>query len=68
MQAGDLVRFTPNDDWRKRDLPNWKYGLLVEYKPWEKIARILHKGRVVSVHAMYCQLAIRHPGEKDESR
>ena len=68
MQAGDFVRFTPNDDWRKRDLPNWKYGLLVEYKPWEKIARILHKGRVVSVHAMYCQLAIRHPGGEDESR
>ena len=59
MKEGDLVRFTPNDDWRKRDLPNWKHGILIEYNAWEKIARILHEGHVVSVHATYCQLASR---------
>ena len=63
MKAGDLVRFTPNDDWRKCDFPNWKYGILIEYNVWEKIARILHKERVVSVHVMYCQLASRQNEE-----
>ena len=51
MKAGDLVRFTPNDDWRKRDLPNWKYGILVEYHTWEKIATVLYKGELLRLRA-----------------
>ncbi len=60
MKAGDIVRFhNPHTLQSKMDLPDWKLGLLVEYNTWEKIARILHEGKVVSVRAEYTQLAIR---------
>ena len=55
MRTGDIVRF-------------WNYsgegpflGLLVEYNTWEKIARILYEGEIVSVRAEHTQKA----GKKD---
>ena len=46
MKTGDLVRFRcikPSDSSR------WKIGLLIDYKSWEKIARILcNDGTIVS--------------------
>jgi len=60
MVAGDWVRFTFKEIHPKqRNLPDWKYGLLVEYHSWEKIARILFEGRIVSVRAGQVQLAQR---------
>jgi hypothetical protein len=55
MRSGDMVRF-------------WKYsgegpfiGLLVEYHTWEKVARILHEGKIISVRAEHVQKS----GKKD---
>ena len=45
MKAGDLVRF-----WRMGRPPGQAevaIGLLVEYHPWEKVARILYKGEII---------------------
>ncbi len=58
MEAGDWVRFyTEEIHPFQTNLPNWKQGLLIEYHTWEKIARILHEGKLVSVHASQVQLA-----------
>jgi hypothetical protein len=46
----------------------WKVGLLVEYQSWEKIARILYDGEVLSVRAENTQLAISHGPLKNEPR
>ena len=54
MKSGDLVRFqkySHHDEWR--------IGLLIEYHTWEKIARILYDGKIVSVRAENTQLAYR---------
>ena len=60
MKTGDWVRFcTEEIHPMQRNLPNWKYGLLVEYQPWEKIARILYEGQMVSVRAEQAQLVSR---------
>jgi len=49
MKAGDLVRY------RRATPPGsrlWEVGLLVDYKSWEKIARILCKdGTIVAIAA-----------------
>ena len=71
MKAGDWVRFNngPHDyskkNWVSGKLPQlvpeWKEGLLIEYFPWEKIARILYEGNIIAVHASHVQLAKRAP-------
>ena len=43
----------------QRNLPEWKHGLLVEYNNWEKVARILIDGEIVSIVASKVQLAVR---------
>ena len=60
MQTGDLVRFRLFD----RELPypqphKWYTGILVHYETWEKMARILYEGRMISVHARDVQLQKR---------
>ena len=61
MQPGDLVRFeTPKTFFSRGE--KWDIGLLVEYNTWEKVARILYDGRIISVHASHVQKA----GKKDE--
>ena len=60
MKAGDIVRFIEGQiHTKQRHLPEWKLGLLVEYHTWEKIARILYDGKIVSVRAENTQLAYR---------
>ena len=64
MKAGDWVRFcTEEIHPMQRNLPQWKHGLLVEYHSWEKIARILFDGTVISVRAGQVQLAKRGNAE-----
>ena len=55
MRTGDLVRF--HTEHRMTEKVKWKTGLLVEYNPWEKVARILYQGQIVSVHASKATLA-----------
>ena len=57
MRTGDLVRFrqctfhgTP------KVYSEWKIGLLLEYKPWMKIAKISYNGHIVSVRANDAQI------------
>ena len=52
MRAGDLVRFkyTGSDD------EDWKIGLLVWYRTWEKIASILFEGKIRRVRASCVQI------------
>ena len=61
MKAGDIVRF--HTEHRMTEKIDWKLGLLIEYHTWEKIARILYKGEIVSVRAEKTQLAFRNPEE-----
>jgi hypothetical protein len=57
MRSGDVVRFTRFPALKVLGLaPRWKYGLLIEYKKWEKIARIFYNGKIISVHASDVQL------------
>ena len=63
MKTGDWVRFCTEQlrsNWHKNP-PDWKEGLLIEYHTWEKIARVLHEGKIVAVRAEQCQLAKRAP-------
>jgi hypothetical protein len=61
MKAGDWVRFRTDVGGFLKELPEWKHGLLVEYHTWEKIARILYEGKIVSMRAENVQLAVRAP-------
>jgi hypothetical protein len=66
MQPGDLVRF-PQARWTGtlstvEHNDTWCVGLLVEYNTWEKICRILHQGKMVSVHVSNVEKA----GKKDK--
>ena len=47
----------PNQGWETE----WKIGLLVEYHTWEKVATILHNGKILRIHADRVQKA----GKKD---
>jgi hypothetical protein len=57
MIPGDLVRFKRHE---KDD--EWNVGLLVEYKPWMKIAEVLWEGKSLRVHARFVQM--HKPGKK----
>jgi len=62
MRAGDIVRF-PSNYAMEHPLhkPVYRRGLLIEYEKWEKIARILYNGKIVSVRARDVELVFRHP-------
>ena len=49
MRAGDLVRFSIGA------IPpgsrEWRVGLLIEYRKWEKIATIMYKNELIRVAA-----------------
>ena len=57
MKDGDLVRFKTNIP----PLVSWRLGLLVEYKKWEKIATVLHQGKLYRIRAEHVTKA----GKKD---
>ena len=60
MKVGDLVRFCSEEIHpMQRNLPEWKHGLLVEYFPWNKLARILYDGEILTIRAGNVQLATR---------
>ena len=67
MKAGDWVRFCPSVSTKEnighgtKTVVEWNHGLLVEYHTWEKVARILYDGKIISVHASDVQLAHRNP-------
>ena len=63
MIAGDLVRFK---DWEvhpmhKNDCGVWEWrtGLLIEYQSWEKVATILHLGKIIRIRAGDVQIVTR---------
>ena len=57
MRTGDLVRFHRAIDRPPGKEIDWKHGLLIEYNTWEKVARILYEGKVISVRAETVTLA-----------
>ena len=58
MKKGDIVRFKKH--YESGDVfTDWKNGLLIEYFKWEKIATILHEGKLLRVAARDVQLAHR---------
>ena len=65
MEPGDLVRFHENYTHveHSHNRGPWKYkiGLLVEYNKWEKVARILYDGEIISKHASSVSLHQRSP-------
>ena len=61
MKDGDIVRFRDDLNHRTQELSSWKYGLLIEYKNWEKIATVLHEGEILRLRAEYVTKA----GKKD---
>tara|TARA_Y100001938_G_C8079088_1_gene427969 strand:- start:1499 stop:1714 length:216 start_codon:yes stop_codon:yes gene_type:complete len=64
MKDGDFVRFRDVLNHRTQELSEWKYGVLIEYKSWEKIATVLHNGEVIRMRAEYVTKA----GRKDIER
>jgi len=61
MRAGDLVRFreiiTHGAGLHQPTVyTKWKIGLLLEYTPWMKIAKINYNGKVISVRANDVQI------------
>jgi hypothetical protein len=61
MRAGDLVRFreilTHGAGLHQPTVyTKWKIGLLVEYKPWMKIAQILYEGKEYKIRANDVQI------------
>ena len=61
MKAGDMIRFRSKSKTFFSRSEIWSIGLLVEYHTWEKVASILHEGKVIRVHASDVQKA----GKKD---
>lgn len=57
MKAGDLVRFR-QCVWHiePKKYTDWKIGLLLEYKNWTKIAKILYEGKTYSIQAQDVQI------------
>ena len=62
MKSGDMVRFKSSKIDLVNDVLPWRLGLLVQYKPWEKIATILYSGELIRCRADNVQKA----GKKDE--
>tara|TARA_S200000501_G_C20184744_1_gene465975 strand:- start:219 stop:443 length:225 start_codon:yes stop_codon:yes gene_type:complete len=69
MIPGDLVRFkkyivTPRNP---QDCGAWEFkiGILVDYQKWEKIARILYNGEIVSIRAENVEKAGKKDFERD---
>ncbi len=57
MRAGDLVRFR-QCTWHvePKKYTDWVVGLLLEYKTWTKVAKILYEGKVYQVRANDVQI------------
>ena len=51
MKSGDLVRFIHP----LTTSTEWKLGLLIEYRPWEKIATVLYDGGLMRISARKVQ-------------
>lgn len=66
MKAGDMVRFRkpvyPIQNRNDCGIWDWKLGLLVKYESWEKIATVLHNGKLLRIRAEYVQKAGRKDG------
>jgi len=65
VKSGDIVRFR-REAWPRKNpsdcgMWEWKLGLLIEYNTWEKIATILHAGKIYRIHPSEVQKA----GKKD---
>ena len=63
VKSGDLVRFK-SVTYPYSDDGKWRFGLLIEYKSWEKVATVLYSGKLIRIRAEQIQKA----GRKDESR
>lgn len=66
MKAGDMVRFRDVINHRTQELTDWKIGLLIEYRSWEKIATILYRGEVRRLRAEYVTKAGKKDIESDK--
>ena len=51
MKSGDLVRFIHPST----TSTEWKLGLLIEYRPWEKMATVLYDGGLMRISARKVQ-------------
>jgi len=68
VKVGDMVRFKSPVNAQdleymrgRRPDPPWRLGVLIEYISWEKIATILHEGKLIRCRAEHVQKA----GKKD---
>ena len=61
MKTGDLVRFKRLGTYPRTESEEWRIGLLVEYRPWEKVGTVLYERKIYRVRAENIQKA----GKKD---
>ena len=61
MQTGDLVRFKRLGTKPRPESDEWRIGLLIEYRSWEKVGTVLYEGQAYRVRAENIQKA----GKKD---
>ena len=69
MKIGDLVRFKSIGAGKTDDPPyshdgEWRIGLLLEYRTWEKVGTVLYEGNIYRVRAENIQKA----GKKDADK
>ncbi len=64
MKTGDLVRFRRLGTFPRPESNEWRIGLLLEYRTWEKVGTVLYAGKIYRVRAENIQKA----GKKDAER
>ncbi len=64
MKTGDLVRFKRLGTSPRPDSEEWRIGLLLEYRPWEKVGTVLYESNIYRVRAENIQKA----GKKDANQ
>ena len=75
MRVGDMVRFKSPVNAQdlqymrgRRPDPPWRLGVLIECNSWEKIATILHEGKLIRCRTEHVQKAGKKDGLTNECR
>ena len=68
MKTGDLVRFRRLGTFPRPDSNEWRIGLLLEYRTWEKVGTVLYAGKIYRVRAENIQKAEERRMQKEKAR
>ena len=66
MKIGDLVRFKRLGTSPRPSSEEWRIGLLLEYRTWEKVGTVLYEGNIYRVRAENIQKAGKRDADKTD--